>query len=253
MQRKGFLVLALVCGLIAAASIYFYLNNVKVTARVEKKPLVVAKTAIPARSVIQASELTTKDVPKEGYPQGGLASINLAIGSVALVNLSAGDPVLLSHLDKAQAGANGAAGNSVNQNGPPMLSVPEGKRAVAIPISLVSGVGYQVKPGDHVDVLVTMEVKGSQGESQTITSLAAQDVLVLGVGESLSTGGDKNKVDVKSYTLALTVPQAMVVTLGTEKGSIRLLLRNPADQQLREDPPVNPNVFTQPDFFSKYK
>lgn len=258
MQRKGLLGLAVICGLIAAGSIYFYLHNVKQTPVFETKPLVVAKTLISARSVIQVSQLMLKDVPREGYPQGGLSSLNAAVGSVALVNLNKGDPVLLSHLDQAQASASsGSTGKATGGSGGSLvgssaLAVPAGKRAVAIPIGLVSGVGFQVKPGDYVDVLVTMEVKGTQGEAGTTTALAVQDVLVLGLGESLSSG-DKNKVDVKSYILALTVPQAMVVTLGTEKGTIRLLLRNPADQQLREDPPVNPNVFSDPGYFSKYK
>lgn len=254
MQRKIFFGLAVICGLIAAGSIYVFLHSVKQTPISDLKPLVVAKTAIAARSVIQASQLTLKEVPKEGYPQGGLSTPNLAVGSVVLVNLNSGDPVLLSHLDKVQgsgnSGQSGASG--VSPAGSAALSVPAGKRAIAVPISLVSGVGFQVKPGDHVDVLVTMEMKGTQGESTTLTSLAAQDILVLGIGESL-TNADKNKSDVKSYTLALSVPQAMVVTLGTEKGTIRLLLRNPADQQLREDLPVNANVFSDPGYFSKFK
>lgn len=254
MQRKGFFLLAVLCALIASGSIYVYLHNAKQNPLLETKPLVVAKTAIAARSVIQASQLVTKDVPREGYPQGGLSSVNLAAGSVALVNLKNGDPVLLSHLDVSHPPVNGVNTGSSGTTtvGSSALAIPEGKRAVAVPVSLVSGVGFQVKPGDYVDVLITMEVKGAQGETETLTSLAAQDVLVLGTGESV-TNGDKNKVDVKSYTLALTVPQAMVVTLGTEKGTMRLLLRNPADQQLEQNAPVNPNVFKDPGYFNIYK
>ncbi|MHB1406457.1 MAG: Flp pilus assembly protein CpaB, partial [Desulfitobacteriaceae bacterium] len=130
------------------------------------------------------------------------------------------------------------------------LTIPEGKRAVAIPIGLVSGVGYAVKPGDHVDVLVTLDLKDPAG-TRTITSLAAQDILVLSVGESIS--GDKSKPDAKSYTLALSVPQAMAVTLGSEKGSLRLLLRNPANSEQLTDSPIDQSVFLSPDYHNIYK
>ncbi|MCO5386705.1 MAG: Flp pilus assembly protein CpaB [Desulfosporosinus sp.] len=133
------------------------------------------------------------------------------------------------------------------------LTVPNGKRAVAIPIGLVSGVGYAIRPGDHVDVLVTIDINDSNANTQavTVTTLAAQDVLVLSVGETLKE--EKNKVETKSYTLALSVPQAMAVTLGSEKGSLRLLLRNPVNTEIRQDTPFTENIFMDPNFINNYK
>ena len=253
MPRKGFFLLAFLCALIAAGSAYIYLRSVNKNAALELKPLVVAKTKIPARSVIQADQLTVKNVPVQGYPQGGASSVQSVEGAVALVNLTPGDAILNPMIERI------SASKDQTQSSPPTtlgnaaaVSVPPGKRAVAVPIGLVSGVGYAVKPGDHVDVLVTMDIKDANGTgSQTVTSLAAQDVLVLSVGESI--GGDKNKPDAKSYTLALSVPQAMAVTLGSEKGSLRLLLRNPANTEVRQDSPVNPSVFLDPGYFNIYK
>jgi len=247
MQRKVFFFLALICGLIAAGSSYIYLTNVKRNPPLTTKPLVVAKSNIPARSIIKAEQLTVKDVPVQGYPQGGASNIQSVVGAVALVNLAAGDIIVSSMLERPSQQGNSLAPAPSST----ALTVPEGKRAVAIPISLVSGVGYTVKPGDHVDVLVTMEIKDGTGNSQIYTTLAAQDVLVLSVGESLSS--DKNKVESKSYTLALSVPQAMAVTLGSEKGSIRLLLRNPANTEQRQDPPFSANQFMDPGFFNRVK
>ncbi|TGE32431.1 Flp pilus assembly protein CpaB [Desulfosporosinus sp. Sb-LF] len=250
MQRRGFFLLALVCGLIAAGSMYFYLNNANRNTSVSFKPLVIVKTNIPARSVIEASQLEVKDVPTQGYPQGGFSTIQNVVGSVALLNLSAGDLLLSSMLERRNI-QNKSNGNSTGS--PTALTVPDGKRAVAIPIGLVSGVGYAVKPGDHVDVLVTIDTKDSSANSQAvaITTLAAQDVLILSVGESVS--GDKTKVDTKSYTLALSVPQAMAITYGSEKGSLRLMLRNPANTDIRQDTPVSGNVFLDPSYFNRYK
>lgn len=250
MQRKGFFLLALIFGLIAASSMYVYLNGATRNPPSTLKPLVIVKTNIPARSVIEASQLVVKDVPTQGYPQGGFSTIQNVVGSVALLNLSAGDLLLSSMLERLNS-QNLGNGNSTGST--TALTVPDGKRAVAIPIGLVSGVGYAVKPGDHVDVLVTIDMKDSSTNSQAVaaTTLAAQDVLILSVGES--TSGDKTKVDTKSYTLALSVPQAMAVTYGSEKGSLRLLLRNPANTDIRQDTPVTGNVFLDPNYFNLYK
>lgn len=250
MQRKGFFLLALICGLVAASSMYVYLNGATRNPPSTLKPLVIVKTNIPARSVIEASQLVVKDVPAQGYPQGGFSSIQNVVGSVALLNLSAGDLVVSVMLEHPNAQN---LGNGNQQGSTTALTVPDGKRAVAIPIGLVSGVGYAVKPGDHVDVLVTIDIKDSSANSQAVpvTTLAAQDILVLSVGEGASV--DKAKVDTKSYTLALSVPQAMAVTLGSEKGSIRLLLRNPGNTDIRQDTPVTGNVFLDPNYFNRYK
>jgi pilus assembly protein CpaB len=248
MQRKGFFLLALICGLIAAGSMYIYLNGATRNSPATLKPLVIVKTNIPARSVIVASQLEVKDVPTQGYPQGGYSTIQNVVGSVALLNLSAGDLIVSTMLER-QNSQNPSKGISTGST--TALTVPEGKRALAIPIGLVSGVGYAVKPGDHVDILVTMEIKDSTAPAVIATTLVAQDVLVLSVGESIT--GDKAKVDTKYYTLALSVPQAMVVTFGSEKGSLRLLLRNPANSEIRQDAPVNGNVFLDPNYINRFK
>lgn len=251
MQRKGFFFLALICGLIAAGTMYIYLNGANKNSSVSLKPLVVVKTNIPARSVIEAGQLEVKDVPEQGYPQGGYSTVQNIVGSVALLNLSTGDLIVSSMLER-QSSQNSSNGISTGSN--TALTVPDGKRAVAIPIGLVSGVGYAVKPGDHVDILVTMDIKDSSANAQgvTVTSLAAQDVLVLNVGgEGLAS--DKAKVDTKSFTLALSVPQAMVITYASEKGSLRLLLRNPANAEIRQDAPVGGNVFLDPNYFERFK
>jgi len=250
MKRKGFFLLALICGLIAAGSMYIYLNQATQKQPSALKPLVIVKTDISARTVIEASQLEVKDVPIQGYPQGGFSTIQDVKGSVALLNLSAGDLVVSAMLERQNSQG---FGGEISAGSTAALAVPNGKRAVAIPIGLVSGVGYAIKPGDYVDVLVTIDIQDSAVNSQavTVTTLAAQDVLVLSVGESLL--DEKTKVEAKSYTLALSVPQAMAVTLGSEKGSLRLLLRNPANKEIRQDTPFTGNTFMDPNYFNYYK
>lgn len=247
MQKKGFLFLALICGFIAAGSAYVFLNNTPNSPKVETQPIVVAKNNIPARSIIKAEQLMTQEVPSQGYPIGGASSIESVVGSVALINLTAGDSIVASMIAPQNSSHPTPSLDSSS------FTVPEGKRAVAVPINLVSGVGYSVKPGDYVDVLVTMDIPNPTGSPQTTTSLAAQDVLVLSVRASTLEESKDAQTEPRSYTLALSVPQAMAITLGSEKGSIRLLLRNPANTDVQSPKPFTPEQFLDPNYSNRIK
>ena len=101
MRRKALFLLALICGLIAAGTMYIYLNGTTQNApAAELKPLVIVKANIPARSVIVASQLEVKEVPVLGYPQGGFTTIDSVEGSVALLNLSTGDLVVSAMVER---------------------------------------------------------------------------------------------------------------------------------------------------------
>lgn len=193
-------------------------------------------------------------MPSQGYPQGGYQNIGDVTGSVALVELNPGDPVLEAMV---QISASTETQTAASATGKSSLAVPDGKRALSVPIDLVSGIGYAVRPGDYVDVLSTMDIKesGSDNTQITITSLAAQDVLVLSIGDNaIITGKEDTKIaESKYYTLAVSVPQALAVTLGSEKGSLRLLLRNPVNKEIRGDQFISPSAFLDPAFYQKYQ
>lgn len=250
MKRKFYFLMAVISGLVFALGLYYYMKNMKADIPVEVKPLVVAGEDIPARSIIQKDQLQIKKIPAVGYPQGAASSIDDVAGKVLLVNLKQGD-VILSPMLEASFKDQGEAVIETGNNGF-SLTVPEGKRAVAVPVSLVSGVGYKVKPGDRVDVLVTLDIRDEAGNTKTVTSLAAQDVLVLNTGDNLSR--EKNKLNSNgSYILALSVTQAMAVTLGSEKGTIRLLLRNPANKEIYNEPPIDSRVYLDRNYFNRFK
>lgn len=250
MRRNILFIVALIFGLIAAGSAYMFLKSIHRVSLEEVKPLVLAKSNITARSIIQADQLVVKEVPAQGYPQGGIQDIKSITGSVALVDLKPNDPALEAMVQR-QPEVNQTS-VSVNSSDSHPYAVPEGKRAVAIPIALVSSVGYAVRPGDYVDILTTMDIKSSGGEV-TITTLVAQDVLVLNVGNSVGNKAESKVVESKYFTLALSVPQALTVTLASEKGSLRLLLRNPVNKEIRSDPFITPSVFLDPNLYQNYQ
>lgn len=248
MKQKFYVIMAILAGLIFAFSLFFYLRTVNSSSSA-LKPLVVSVQDIQARSVVQPGQLEIKKVPQEGYPQGGFSSVEDVAGKILLVSVGKGDvlvaPMLESNYKAGSAPVTGAAGGG-------SLAVPGGKRAVAIPVTEVGSVAFNVQPGDRIDILVTMDIKFADGNSKTITSLAAQDVLVLNTGTAAPAKNEKTS-PATSYVLALDVPQAMAVTLGSEKGTLRLLLRNPGNKEQLTQAPIDPSVYLLPDYFTRFK
>lgn len=246
MKRKFYIFMAIISGLVFGGSLYYYLQNMEQPTEIKTKTIVTAAADIPARSIIQTNQLEIKEIPEESFPQGGSANIEAVAGNVSLVNLKKGDWVLNPMVytsDRVTEQLSNSPQESIS------LTVPEGKRAVAVPVGLIGSVGHKLRPGDRVDVLVTIDIRDESG-TKTITSLAAQDVLVLNTGFN-SQAESKSRTD--SCILALTVPQAMAVTLGSERGSIRLLLRNPVNKEMYEEWPIDPSIYFSPDYFSHFK
>lgn len=246
MKRKFYLFMAIISALIFGASLFYYLQNMEKPVVVETKPIVVTIADIPARSIIKKEHLEVINIPAEGYPQGGISTIEEASGNILLVNTKKGDWMIVPMLEIP----NKSNPDSFISYDGFSLTVPEGKRAVAIPVGLIGSVGYKVRPGDRVDVLVTIDIREEAG-TRTITSLAAQDILVLNTGFQNGTNSEETQ-STDSCILALTVPEAMAVTLGSERGSIRLLLRNPVNQEMYEEFPIDPSVYFRSDYFSHY-
>jgi pilus assembly protein CpaB len=110
----------------------------------------------------------------------------------------------------------------------------EGMRAVNIGVRRGSAFGGLLRPGDRVDVLLTMEEGGG------ITLPLLQNVLVLAVGADTGRTvfeDEDDEEDLTSITVALTVEQAQLITLGASRGSMSLTLRNPDDIHVIEDLP----------------
>lgn len=247
MKRKFYIFMAIVSGLIFGASLYYYLQTMEKPVSVITKPIVVAVADIPARSIIKSHQLQIKHIAEDSYPQGGISTIEEIEGNILLVNIKIGDWVLRPMYEISIGKSSGSYSSYQGFS----LSVPEGKRAVAVPVGLIGSVGYKIRPGDRVDVLVTMDIREETG-TRSITSLAAQDILVLNTGFNQITSDSDNSQSTDSCILALTIPQSMVVTLGSERGSIRLILRNPVNQETYTETPINPSIYYRADYFSHY-
>lgn len=114
--------------------------------------------------------------------------------------------------------------------------IPAGYRAVSVRIDEVTGVAYQVRPGDFVDVIVVMDIEtGNRRRSrETIAEVILQNIQVAAIGQETggSTGGPgKPKVKpAKSATLLVEEEDVPKLHLAATRGRITLAMRGGADK-----------------------
>jgi hypothetical protein len=109
--------------------------------------------------------------------------------------------------------------------------VPPGFRLVAVHADAVSAVGNLIKPGDRVDVLVYLKANNFQGGQMAGATTILQDIKVFAVNDQWKPSDDKGNDPeaVKNVALQVTPEQAEKVTLATELGKVKLVLRSPDD------------------------
>jgi Flp pilus assembly protein CpaB len=137
--------------------------------------VVVATRDLHAGDRVGPGDVEERRVHSDGIPSGAVGAAGAAVGAYVAWPLASGEPVLARMLRPERSGAAAAGG----------LPVPDGDRAVAVPVPPAGAVGGLLGPGDRVDVFVTpggaarsAGVSTTSGDPETAT-LIGSDVLVL--------------------------------------------------------------------------
>jgi pilus assembly protein CpaB len=133
---------------------------------------------------------------------------------IALRPIAINEPILADKVTGEGQGASLAA------------LLPAGKRAAAVRIDDVSGVGGFVRPNDSVDVLVTRSVPGANGNANQLTDLLLQNVRVIALDQDAQNQDGKPAV-AKTATLEVEPLDAQKLALAQEVGQLSLVLRKP--------------------------
>ena len=211
--NRGLLLLGLFLGLVSAALIVVYLSQAGEggggnVSGGEATPVVVASLDIAAGTRIVEGMVETKEIAADTALAGVFSDTEAVIGQVVRVQLVAGEQVITTKVT-----ATGAA-IADGENPPLAFVIPEGKRAVSIQVSNVIGASGLIRPGDYVDVILTMQV-----EEGNIAQMILQNVLVLSVdqdvtralvseGEEAPVVGDGTEVNSEATTVTLAVSPA---------------------------------------------
>lgn len=214
LNRAVPLTMAVASGLATMGLIHLYISSNTPAQAVAMQSMVVTDQAIDDSEPVRESDLKVVQVTQR--PLGAFASPDELVGRLPLVAVPKGQPVLSSHL-----AAKGEKPGLWHQIDP-------GKRAVTVGIDEVAGVGGFLKPGFNVDVIGVRRDNGDY-HSRTV----AQHVPVLAIAqEDKSEKGESKAKIVKSATLLVSPEQAESISLASEEGSIRLVLRAPSDHKI---------------------
>ena len=186
-SNRMLLLVALLLGLISAILIGLYLSSLDggkgTAAPVATRTVVVAVTEIDPLTQITAEMIAFKAIPLDLVLIGALADTDDAIGQTAQVAILPGEQVLQSKVTSP-----GSALDFFGDQTPLSLIIPEGMRAFTVSTSAVGAAGGLVRPGDHVDLILTGGLLEAP-EQATLTNASAcyvlQNVEVLALNSTL--------------------------------------------------------------------
>ncbi|MGH9379449.1 MAG: Flp pilus assembly protein CpaB [Thermoanaerobaculia bacterium] len=228
-NRAGLLILvALAAGGLAAILAFKFLRSPEAPAVAKgaqvSTPVVVAARDLDVGTTLEPADVQVLDWPGGATPAGYAAAPDEVVGRGVVQPIHANEPVLPFKLAAADLG-----------RGLAML-VPEGMRAVSVPVDDVVAVAGWVRPGTRVDVLVTLDRLPNQ--SEPMTQIVLQNVEVLGNDRVIAQDEEGEAVDISVVTLLVDPESAEKLSLAQGKGDIQLALRNNLDLATVETPGI---------------
>jgi len=239
-DRRVALFLALVFGGVTFVGMLVWLPSVASdeAPSVETTAVLVASRDLAAGTTVDADALRVVRVSPTSVAAGALTAPKEVEGRVLRYPVGAGEQIL----DAKFVGTDAPASSGL------AFVIPDGLRAVSVPLSEVTGAGGLIVPGDRVDVLAAVDSQRIDGATPTTADVASprvvgvitilQDALVLAIGQSLTDGsavsrdpGTQRADDgvvqpqAASVTLAVSPEQAQVLFMAVTEGTIGLALR----------------------------
>ena len=225
-QNRSYLFfgLAVVLALITSIMAYNWFQNqgpapqIKKIVKYEGKPIVVASVDVPWGTPLKKELVRLVNFPTEHMPEGRFENIEDLYGRIALTPLKRHEPILESKLAPLDVKNGGVVG-----------VLHPGMRAMAVRVNDVVGLPGFVKPGDRVDVMVTMGKPGKKGK---VTKTILENTLVLATGTQLERQGPGEKPrQVKVFTFEVSLEEAEKLAFASTEGKLRIALRSPINAE----------------------
>lgn len=204
--------------------------------------VVTAASTLEPGVAIAANQL---DVEKLAQPvTGSYASVDQVAGAIPAISVAKGSVLTKSMLIDDLS-----------------LKLKPGERAVAIPVTGVTGIANRIHPGDYVDLFFSLQTRADNGSGKThsqarlllprlrVLAFGSRDLPASTPAPAASSAKGKARAEnqraAPARTAVLAVPldkvNRLLLVLAQSQGKLTLALRNPADPGMPD-----PSLFPQP-------
>ncbi len=219
-QSMWFFALAIVLGLVTTVMTYDWLREqtpepVKAFLKPQGSKIAVASADVPWGTPLTTDMVRLVEYPTAHLPAGHFTDVESLKGRVVLIHLQRHESILETKL----------APEDVKHGGILGVMDPD-KRAMAVRVNEVVGLPGFIKPGDRVDIMVTL--KNPKRGKGKITKTVLENTLVLATGTQMERKGPGEKpTPVKVITFEVSLEEAEKLALASTEGKLRLALRSP--------------------------
>jgi len=224
-KKKHLIILGLAVFLALIVTLLTY-NWIQQTAKAKSKTyqmqqVAVAAYDLPWSTVLTKDMVRTGTFLKESLPNGYYPNIDQVIGRTLIQPIRANEPVIEARLAPTSMASGGVA-----------AVITMKKRAMSVHVDKVVGVSGYIRPGNRVDIMVTLPSPEEGGTP--ITKIVLENVLILAVGPEFNDpkkkeGAQQSLVDV--ITMEVTPEEGEKLALATTQGRLQLALRNAGDTE----------------------
>lgn len=260
MSGSRLFMIAVVCGVIAAFLIVYYLKSVEEKYRRAHQPPVVEKVAVvvPKRNLnkgdtILLDSIGRLEVPRQYLPTNFVPAADYK----KILNRTLASPVQAGRVMTVEA-ITGTKAETFSE------TIDLGRRAFSLKVNKIDSFDGLLRPGDTVDLLGEFDLKdlgvtgASDDELNQVVMPVLERVQVLSAGREDHTGrryertsmpnsADGFNMEFTIVTLSLTPRQVARVELAQATGTLIAVLRHPKDTTLSEFDYLRADILLEPE------
>lgn len=191
----------------------------------------VAARPLPRGTLARDEDFTVRSVPRERVPAGAiLESPDTKVGlpgSLLRKFVDAGSPITLDDILRPKDRGFLAS-----------VLAPD-SRAISIKVDEESGVSGLIRPGDHVDVVLTQVFEKADPARRALSETVLRNVRIIAIDQEIAQGGRPVGAPLgkmaQTVSLELTPEQVKKITVAKQLGTLSLAVRAAVDQWDKAD------------------